>query len=85
MKDSLLKLAKPVMLVQKAKKFIGKEEDGNYYYELAFTTGEELISFTGGVALDDMKLMKWYDLALNYVNGKLKIVDFLEVGVNDKK
>lgn len=85
MKDSLLKLAKPVMLVQKAKKIIGKVEDGNYYYEVAFTTGEEMIVFTGGVALDDMELFKKYDLALNYVNGKLKIVDFLEVGIDNKK
>lgn len=63
-------------LVQKAKKDM---KDGSYWYQLAFTDGENLMSLTGGTKLDDMKLGTSYILGLNFENGKLKIVDFKAV------
>jgi len=63
-------------LVQKAKKDM---KDGSYWYQLAFTDGENLMSLTSGAKADDMKLGTSYILGLNFENGKLKIVDFKPV------
>ena len=63
-------------LVQKAKKDM---KDGSYWYQLAFTNGEELMTLTAGKLGDELKLGTNYMLGLNFENGKLKIVDFKEV------
>ena len=62
-------------LVTKAKNMM---KDGSYWYAVAFTDGENLMQLTGGVKLDNMLLGKSYIIGLDFINGKLKIVDFKE-------
>lgn len=68
----LLKLEN-VMLIGIDKKDMN---DGSYYYNLAFTTGKEVIQLTCGKKADDMVFGKYYNLGLNYIDKKLKLVDF---------
>ena len=65
-----------VKLVQLTKKNIGKPEDNQFYYEAFFTNGKEMLQITGGKLLADLELFKDYELGLNFVNGKLKIVTY---------
>lgn len=50
--------------------------DGGYYYNLAFSNGKEIIQLTCGKKGDDLVAFKNYNLGLNYVDKKLKLVDF---------
>lgn len=68
----------PLMCVQLGKKFIDKEtEKGDYYYNLTFSDGQEILSCTCGSQVGDkLSLMSIYRLGLVYQNPKVKIVDF---------
>lgn len=68
----------PLMCVQLGKKFIDKEnEKGDYYYNLTFSDGQEILSCTCGAQIGDkLSLMSIYRLGLVYQNPKVKIVDF---------
>lgn len=64
-------------LAQKKKVFID-EAKGDYYYNLGFTDGEELLLITAGKKADAMILETRYDLGLDYLDKKLKLRDFEE-------
>lgn len=70
--------AEGLMCVQIDKRMIG--EAGDYYYNLGFTTGKDIILLTAGKVADNLELFKKYDLGLDFIDKKLKIVDFRLVG-----
>lgn len=67
-----------LMCVQLGKKFIDKESGkGDYYYNVTFSDGQEILSCTCGTQIGDkLSLMSIYRLGLVYQNPKVKIVDF---------
>lgn len=67
-----------LMCVQIDKRMIG--EAGDYYYNIAFTTGKDIMLLTAGKIADNLELFKKYDLGLDFIDKKLKIVDFRNVG-----
>lgn len=66
--------AEGLMCVQIDKRMIG--EAGDYYYNLGFTTGKDIMLLTAGKIADQLELFKKYDLGLDFIDKKLKIVDF---------
>lgn len=70
--------ADSLMCVQIDKRMIG--EAGDYYYNIAFTTGKDIMLLTAGKVADSLELFKKYDLGLDFIDKKLKIVDFRLVG-----
>lgn len=75
--NGLLK-ADGLMCVQIDKRMIG--EAGDYFYNIAFTTGKDIMLLTAGKVADQLELFKRYDLGLDFIDKKLKIVDFRLVG-----
>lgn len=63
-----------IMCIQIDKKMIG--ENGDYFYNIGFTTGKDVVLLTAGKVADNLELFKKYNLGLDYVDRKLKIVDF---------
>ncbi len=70
--------AEGLMCVQIDKRMIG--EAGDYFYNIAFTTGKDIMLLTAGKIADHLELFKKYDLGLDFIDKKLKIVDFRNVG-----
>lgn len=74
--------AEGLMLVQKKKNLMrddqGKEDPNNYFYNLGFSNGTEVMLITSGKIGDNLELFKQYNLGLNFNNGKLKLVDYME-------
>lgn len=70
--------AENLMVISKKKQMIG--EAGDYYYQIGLTTGEDLLVFTGGQKLDIIEVFKKYNFGFDYIDKKLKIVDFVLVG-----
>lgn len=70
--------AEGLMCVQIDKRMIG--EAGDYFYNVAFTTGKDIMLLTAGKVADNLELYKKYDLGLDFIDKKLKIVDFRLVG-----
>lgn len=68
----------PLMCVQLGKKFLDKESGkGDYYYNVTFSDGQEILSCTCGTQVGDkLSLMSIYRLGLVYQNPKVKIIDF---------
>ena len=66
--------AESLMCVQIDKRMIN--EAGDYYYNIAFTTGKDIMLLTAGKVADGLELFKKYDLGLEFIDKKLKIVDF---------
>lgn len=66
--------AENLMCVQIDKREIG--EAGDYYYNIAFTTGKDIMLLTAGKVADGLELFKKYNLGLEFIDKKLKIVDF---------
>ena len=66
--------AECLMCVQIDKRMIG--DAGDYYYNIAFTTGKDIMLLTAGKIADNLELFKKYDLGLEFIDKKLKIVDF---------
>lgn len=64
-----------MMLVQKKQNAIG--ENGDYFYNLGFTDGTNMLVLTGGKAWDDLQAFSKYDLGLDYVDKKLKLVNVI--------
>ena len=71
--NGLLK-AESLMCVQIDKRMIG--EAGDYYYNIAFTTGKDIMLLTAGKIADNLELFMKYNLGLEFIDKKLKIVDF---------
>lgn len=72
--------SKGLMLVQKKKSLIGETKgDGSqdYYYTLSFSDTENLFTCTSGKIGDELEVMHIYDLGFNYIDKKLKLVDFI--------
>lgn len=68
-----------IMLVQKKKNMIGDvKSDGtqDYYYTLSFSDTENLFTCTSGKVGDELQVMHIYDLGFDYIDKKLKLVDF---------
>lgn len=63
-----------LMCVQIDKRLIG--DAGDYYYNIAFTTGKDIMLLTAGKVADGLELFKKYNLGLEFIDKKLKIVDF---------
>lgn len=70
--------AEGLKCVQCGKRAIG--EAGDYFYNLCFSTGEDIILITAGKIADKLELDKVYDLGLDFIDKKLKLVDFKLVG-----
>ena len=70
--------AENLMCVQIDKRMIG--EAGDYYYNIAFTTGKDIMLLTAGKVADNLELFKKYNLGLDFIDKKLRIVDFMLVG-----
>lgn len=70
--------AEGLKCVQRGKRTIG--EAGDYFYNLCFSTGEDIILITAGKIADKLELDKTYDLGLDFIDKKLKLVDFKLVG-----
>ena len=70
--------AEGLKCVQRGKRTIG--EAGDYFYNLCFSTGEDIILITAGKFADKLELDKVYDLGLDFIDKKLKLVDFKLVG-----
>lgn len=70
--------AEGLKCVQRGKRTIG--EAGDYFYNLCFSTGEDIILITAGKIADKLELDKSYDLGLDFIDKKLKLVDFKQVG-----
>lgn len=70
--------AEGLKCVQRGKRTIG--EAGDYFYNLCFSTGEDIILITAGKIADKLELDKSYDLGLDFIDKKLKLVDFKLVG-----
>lgn len=66
--------AEGLMCVQIDQRMIG--ESGDYYYNIAFTTGKDIMLLTAGKIADNLELFKKYNLGLEFIDKKLKIVDF---------
>lgn len=69
-----------IMLVQKKKQLIGEtKSDGtqDYYYTLSFSDTENLFTCTSGKVGDELQVMHIYDLGFDYIDKKLKLVDFI--------
>lgn len=66
--------AEGLMCVQIDQRMIG--EAGDYYYNIAFTTGKDIMLLTAGKIADNLELFKKYNLGLEFIDKKLKIVDF---------
>lgn len=66
--------ADSLMCVQIDKRMIG--DAGDYYYNIAFTTGKDIMLLTAGKIADNLELFKKYNLGLEFIDKKLKIVDF---------
>lgn len=66
--------ADDLMCVQIDKRMIG--EAGDYFYNIAFTTGKDIMLLTAGKVADGLELFKKYNLGLEFIDKKLKIVDF---------
>lgn len=64
-------------LIKKKKNFID-EAKNEYYYDLGFSNGEDLLLITAGKAADIMQLDQKYVLGLDYIDKKLKMRDFVE-------
>ena len=72
-----------LICVQHGKKFINKDENGDYYYNLTFSDGQEILSCTSGTKVgDELQMLHSYRLGLVYQDKKLRIVDFVEVPIN---
>ena len=71
--NGLLK-AESLMCVQIDKRMIG--EAGDYYYNIAFTTVKDIMLLTAGKIADNLELFMKYNLGLEFIDKKLKIVDF---------
>lgn len=65
--------AERLICVQIDKRQIG--EGNEYYYNVGFSTGKQVLLLTAGKIADNMELLKSYNLGLEYVDKKLKIVD----------
>lgn len=70
--------AEGLRCVQHGKRTIG--DVGDYFYNLCFSTGEDIILITSGKIADKLELNKVYDLGLDFIDKKLKLVDFKLVG-----
>lgn len=70
--------AEGLKCVQRGKRTIG--EAGDYFYNLCFSTGEDIILINAGKIADKLELDKSYDLGLDFIDKKLKLVDFKLVG-----
>ena len=70
--------AEGLKCVQRGNRTIG--EAGDYFYNLCFSTGEDIILITAGKIADKLELDKVYDLGLDFIDKKLKLVDFKLVG-----
>lgn len=66
--------AESLMCVQIDKRMIG--DAGDYYYNIAFTTGKDIMLLTAGKIADNLELFKKYNLGLEFIDKKLKIADF---------
>lgn len=64
-----------MMLVQKKQNTIG--ENGDYFYNLGFTDGTNMLVLTGGKAWDSLEVFRKYDLGLDYVDKKLRLVNVI--------
>ncbi len=71
--------ASGLMLVQKKKSYIGSalSDSQEYYYTLSFSDTENMFTCTSGKIGDDLQVMHIYDLGFNYIDKKLKLVDFI--------
>lgn len=58
------------------------DESGNYFYYVGFTTGKQILMLTAGKIADSLELMKPYNLGLEFIDKKLKIVDVEPAVVN---
>lgn len=58
--------------VQKKKVMIG--DNGDYFYNLAFSNGVDVLLVTGGKFCDDIELFHRYNLGFNFIDKKLKLV-----------
>lgn len=61
-----------MMCVQKKQNLIG--ENGDYFYNLGFSDGVNLIIVTAGKLADDIDMFKQYNLGFDYIDKKLKLV-----------
>lgn len=64
--------ASNMMCVQKKQNLIG--ENGDYFYNLGFSDGVNLIIVTAGKLADDIDMFKQYNLGFDYIDKKLKLV-----------
>ena len=65
--------AEGLICCQIDKRQIGEGDE--YYYNVGFTTGKQVLLLTAGKIADKIELLKPYNLGLEYVDKKLKIVD----------
>lgn len=61
-----------MMCVQKKQNNIGG--NGDYFYNLGFSDGVNLIIVTAGKLADDIDMFKKYNLGFDYIDKKLKLV-----------
>lgn len=69
-----------IMLVQKKMTYIGDTKaDGSrdYYYTLSFSDTENLFTCTSGKVGDGLEVMHIYNVGFDYIDKKLKLVDFI--------
>ncbi len=64
--------ANGLTVVQKKKNLIG--ENGDYYYNLTLTNGEDILIITAGKLADELQLMKSYNFGFDFVDKRLKLV-----------
>lgn len=58
--------------IQKKKTLIG--DNGDYFYNLGFSDGTDVLLVTGGKLCDDVEIFHKYNLGFNFVDKKLKLV-----------
>lgn len=64
--------ASGLTVVQKKKNAIG--ENGDYYYNLTLTNGEDILVITAGKVADELQLMKSYNFGFDFLDKRLKLV-----------
>ena len=58
-----------LMCVQIDKRMIG--EAGDYFYNIAFTNGKDIMLLTAGKVAEGVELLKKYNLGLEFIDKKL--------------
>ena len=74
--EGVLHTVTPLTVVQKKKNDM---DSGDYWYNVGLSNGTDLLVCTAGKKADDLEPFKSYIFGFDYLDKKLKLVDFRPV------